>query len=193
MNKPSMKKQFFFINALALITAGFLLVWESPPESFLRPQSGKVQTLPSADSYMHEVTSYKFADSGAKQFTLNSDKASYYNNKSLLIMDSPTLQSTQTSKPETIKIVAEKGLLSTDSETLELIGDVNAHWYTDEGKKQLTAGKITYLITSDTAQAEGGFQLNTPQAQLTGKTLSTDLQNGTTTITSRVRAIYEPH
>ena len=134
-----------------------------------------------------EVTSFKFADSGAKQFTLNSDKASYYNNKSLLIMDSPTLQSTQTSKPETIKIVAEKGLLSTDSETLELIGDVNAHWYTDEGKKQLTAGKITYLITSDTAQAEGGFQLNTPQAQLTGKTLSTDLQNGTTTITSRVR------
>ena len=152
-----MNKQFFFINALALITAGFnLLVWENPPESF-RPQSGKIETLPSADSYMHEVTSFKFADSGAKQFTLNSDKASYYNNKSLLIMDSLRLQSTQTSKPETIKIVAEKGLLSTDSETLELIGDVIAHWNTDEGKKQLTAGKITYLITSDTAQAEGIF------------------------------------
>ena len=188
-----MKKQFFLLNALALITAGFLLIWESPPESFLSPQTGKIEKLPSADSYMHKITSYKFADSGAKQFTLNSDKASYYNNQSLLIMESPRLQSAQTNKLETVEIVADRGHLVTDKETLELSGNVDAQWNTAEGSNQLTAGKITYLITSDTAQAEDGFRLRTPQAQLTGKTLSTDLQKGTTTITSKVRAIYEPH
>ena len=92
-----------------------------------------------------------------------------------------------------LEIVADEGHLVTDKETLELIGNVDAQWNTAEGSNQLTAGKITYLITSDTAQAEDGFQLRTPQAQLAGKTLSTDLQNGTTTITSKVRAIYEPH
>ena len=188
-----MKKQFFLLNALALITAGFLLIWESPPESFLSPLTGKVEKLPSADSYMHEITSYKFADSGIKQFTLNSEKASYYNNQSLLIMESPRLQSAQTDKLETLEIVADRGHLVTDKETLELIGNVDAQWNTAEGSNQLTAGKITYLITSDTAKAEDGFRLRTPQAQLTGKTLSANLQNGTTTITSKVRAIYEPH
>lgn len=187
-----MRKQFFLSTALALTIGGFLLIWESPPESFLSPQIGKVERLPSADSYMHEITSFKFSNTGAKQFTLSSDKASYYNKKSLLVVDNPKLSSAHTNKLNAIKIIADKGYLAADTETLELSGNVDARWNTEEGYNQLTTSKITYLIPSDIARAEDGFQLQTPQAQLTGKTLSTDLQNGTTTITSKVRAIYEP-
>jgi len=94
-----MRKQFFLSTALALTIGGFLLIWESPPESFLKPQTGKVEKLPSADSYMREIISFKFSATGARQFTLSSDNASYYNNKSLLVVENPKLNAAQTSNP----------------------------------------------------------------------------------------------
>jgi len=186
-----MKKQFFLMTILVLTIAGFLLIWESPPESFLMPQVGKVEKLPSADSYMQEITSFKFSDKGERQFTLRSIKASFYNKESLLIVDKPTLSSPKTSNLHALKIVADRGYLAANTETLELKGNIDAQWHSANGRSQLTTDKMTYFIASDIARAEDGFQLKTPQAKVTGKTLSTDLKDGITTITSRVSAVYE--
>ena len=49
-----MKRQFFLLNALALITAGFCLSGK-PARILLSPLTGKVEKLPSADSYMQKL------------------------------------------------------------------------------------------------------------------------------------------
>lgn len=188
-----MKKQFFLSTLLAVTIAGFLLIWESPPESFLSPQTGKLEDLPGADSYMHRVTSFKYSSTGAKELTLSSNKASYYNKNSLLVLENPKLNSAQTNQLSDLKITATTGLLSPETETLELKGNVDARWNTAEGSNHLTASRVTYSLSSHIAAAENDFQLRTPQAQVTGQTLATDLREGTITITSKVRATYEPH
>lgn len=188
-----MKRQLFLMATLAVMIGGFLLVWESPPESFLRLETDKVEQLPSADSYMKEATSYKFSKAGSKQFTLKSANAFFYDQESMLVLESPTFTSIQTDNSASeLTIIADKGHLANDRETLELTGNVSANWNTVNGHTLLTTKKLTYFITDNLAKADHGFQLKTPQAEVTGNSLSTDLKAGITTITSSVNAVYEP-
>jgi hypothetical protein len=39
---------------------GFVLIWDSPPEAFLRQTSSPMDENPQADSYMTAVTSQRF-------------------------------------------------------------------------------------------------------------------------------------
>jgi len=188
-----MKKQFFFLVGLAVITGGFLLVWDSPPESFLRPQTGKVDKLPSADSYMINITSYKFSKDGDKQFSLKSSKMSLFNKKSQLILEKPVLVAKQmVEESGELNVIADSGSLSKDTQIFEFTGQVNANWETTDGQILLTSGRLTYSVPSSTAKAYDGVQLKTPQAEITGKTLSADFQTEIFTIESSVRAVYEP-
>ena len=188
-----MKKQFFFLVSLAVMIAGFVLIWDSPPESFLRAQTGKVDRLPSADSYMINVTSYKFAEDGGKQFSLKSSKMSFFSKKSQLILEKPNLVATQmANKGGEVQIIANNGSLSKNTQTFEFTGQVNANWGTTDKKTLLTAGGLTYFVPSSTAKAYDGVQLKTPQTEMTGETLSADFQAEIFTIESKVRATYEP-
>lgn len=188
-----MKKQFFLMAVLAVMIGSFLLIWESPPESFLRLETSSVEELPSADSYMKGVASHKFSSAGSQQFRLESANAFFYDQGSMLVLESPTFKSTQVSNSASeLTIIAEKGHLANDKGTIELIGQVSADWNTVDGRSLLTAKKLTYFITDNLARADRGFKLKTPQAEVVGNSLSTDLKAGITTITSNVNAVYEP-
>lgn len=67
-----MIRQALLISALIFFVGGFLLIWDSPPESFMRKQTGQVEEVPVADSYMTDVSSLKFSSSGSQQFLLTS-------------------------------------------------------------------------------------------------------------------------
>lgn len=189
-----MKKQFFLMAVLAVMIGGFLLIWESPPESFLRLETNSVDELPSADSYMKGVTSYKFSNTGNQQYRLESTNAFFYNQESMLVLENPTFKASQVDTTASeLSIIADRGLLANDRETIELTGKVSADWSTEEGRNLLTAKKLSYFVNDHLAKADRGFKLKTPQAEVTGKNFATDLKAGITTITSNVNAIYEPN
>jgi len=189
-----MIRQLLLLAVLGVLIGGFLLVWDSPPESFLKSSSAPVERLPDADSYMQNITSYKFTATGKKAFTLQSTKGFFYDQESLLVLDYPRFQaSTAEAITEQVKITADRGELqfSDNGDILQLEGDVNAQWLGSEGLTDLDTQAFSYFIDERIARAQQGFRLRSPQAELTGRALSTDFENGITEIQSQVKAVYE--
>ena len=73
-----MIKQFFFMVCLILVTGSMLLIWDSPPESFLRPEANIVNRLPSADTYMTNIETFIFSSDGSKKYSLKASEMSVF-------------------------------------------------------------------------------------------------------------------
>jgi len=187
-----MIKQFFFMACLIVLTGSFLLLWDSPPESFLRPDSSKVEKLPSADSFMRNIKAFIFSADGAKKYSLKASEMSFFSGHSELKLSQPVFMAHQTdSHGNQFKVEANNGLLSKDTQIFEFNGDVNASWKTIVGETVLAAGRLSYSIEEDSASASGGIQLTTPNTKITGDSLSTSFETEILTIESKVRAVHD--
>ena len=193
-----MIKQVFLVAGLLIFIGGFLLVWDSPPESFLSPQAGQIEETPSADSYMTNVVSHRYDTTGAEQFVLSSPKMDFYTGNGDLILTLPQLVVNQApaankgSEAKRLNLDAKKGHLSDGGETLYLEGNVVALINDSQGVTKLTAADLTFLPSSNIASTEGPFKLLTPEVTLSGNGLKANLRNEVFTIKSKVRAIHEP-
>ena len=193
-----MIKQFSLAFGLLLLISGFLLVWDSPPESFLRNQVSQIEGTPSADSYMTSVVSQRFGADGAEQYVLSSPKMEFFNDNSRLQISELQLAAKRDNNPqepaeaEVINISANSGILNNNGETLLLAGNVIAVVDEPRGTTELTSAKISYKPATYTASAPGRFKLRTPQVTLSGTGLKANLANDVFTIKSNVRAIHEP-
>ena len=56
-----MIRQSFIGTALLIIIGWFLLVWDSPPESFMRNNNAERVQQRQVDSYMASITSQRFS------------------------------------------------------------------------------------------------------------------------------------
>jgi LPS export ABC transporter protein LptC len=185
-----MIKQFLFMVVLISITGSLLLIWESPPESFLRSKTAVVEQLPSADSYMKNIKSYGFSTNGDREFTLVADKMAFYSGSSQLTVTKPIFSS-ETAESEKLQISADSGLLFKKDQIFEFSGNVSANWHNIDNKSFLKAEKLSYLLIKNMAQASGGVSLTTPQTKITGAVLSADFPAKVYKIESGVRAIHE--
>lgn len=187
-----MIKQFFLMACLIVVTGSFLLLWDSQPESFLRSDSGKVEELPIADSYMRNTQAFMFSADGAKKYSLKASEISFFSGLSELKISQPELiaHATDTQKNQ-FKIEANNGLLTKNMQIFEFNGDVIANWKSEAGETVLEAGILSFSIKDDTALARGGVQLTTPTSKITGDRLSVDFESESLKIESRVRGSHE--
>lgn len=186
-----MIKQFFFMVCLIMITGSFLLLWESPPESFSRPDSSKIKELPSADSYMSNIKSFAFSHDGTQKYLLKASELSIFSSLSELKLAKPIFIAFQSDNKTQVHINAKNGLLTKNTQIFEFNGDVSVNWETVDGGTNLRAGSLSYSLTEDSASAEGGVQLTTPNTKMIGDTLSADFDSDSITIESRVRGTHE--
>ena len=84
-----MIRQALLTFILALMVGGFLLIWDSPPESFIRQRDGQFDKDPRADSYMKEITSRSFSTEGSEKFSLSSPRMEFFTGSSILTLDKP--------------------------------------------------------------------------------------------------------
>ena len=187
-----MIKQFFLTACLILVTGSFLLLWDSPPESFLRPDGSKVENLPSADSYMSNIKSYIFSSDGTKKYALEASEIAIYSGISELKLSRPLLVAYNTNSQQAqFEIKADSGMLYKNSKIFEFDGNVNANWQTEKGASVLQAGNLAYALNEDNASADGGIELTTPNASLSGESLSVNFFSKILKIESRVRGIHD--
>lgn len=187
-----MIKQFSLVFSLLLLIGGFLLVWDSPPESFMRSQVGQIEQTPSADSYMTSVVSRRFSADGTEQYILSSPKIDFFNENSKLQLSDPQLLARQGQEEVLTKINARTGILTDNGKTLYLVGNVVAVVDKPTGITELTAATVSYRPASHIASTAGRFKLRTPQVTLSGTGLKANLANEVFTIKSKVRAVREP-
>lgn len=188
-----MIRQALLISALIFFVGGFLLIWDSPPESFMRKQTGQVEEVPVADSYMTDVSSLKFSSSGRQQFLLTSTRAEFFNKKSELTLKQPNIVTIEElTNSDQLSIKAKHGTLSNNGNEVFLQDDVVAITTADEGQTILTSDDMTYLPNSNSATNKGPFKLKSPEVKLSGTGLSANFTNEVFIIKSQVRAIHEP-
>lgn len=186
-----MIKQFFLTACLIVVTGSFLLLWESPPESFSRPDSSKIEELPSADSYMSNIESFVFSDDGTNQYLLKASKLSIFTGRSELKLDKPVFIAYQNDNRALFYVEAKTGFLSKNTQIFEFNGNVNANWETASGEANLSADSLSYSLKEDSASAEGDVQLTTPNTKMTSDSLSADFDSELLKVESRVRGVHE--
>ena len=187
-----MIRQFLYVVLLTTLTSVLLLVWDSPPESFLRTESGKVDQLPIADSYMKNIKSHLYSTDGDRQSTLEASKISFFSDQSQLFIEQPMFLSlSAVANSGQLTVAANDGIFLRDKQILEFSGKVSASWQTKNGQALLKTSKLLYYIDNGIAKTSGGSHLQTPQAKISGSTLTADFQTEVFKVESRVRAIHE--
>jgi lipopolysaccharide export system protein LptC len=185
-----------FSAFLVFFVGGFLLVWDSSPDSFMRNQSPQVDSIPRADSYMTDIISRQFSDTGKEKFILSAPKVELFSNTSETLLTEPELISFRRkaglAKTKTVRINAKNGVLTGTGEILILTNNVVVTIETAEGKTQLNTERLVYVPSSETASTAAPFDLISPQVKISGKGLEADFSNQKYTLKSEVQAVHEP-
>jgi LPS export ABC transporter protein LptC len=176
---------------LAFMIGGFVLIWDSPPESFLRQTNSQMDEHPQADSYMTAVTSQRFSALGSEQFKLSSPRIEFFQGQSTVNLEQPRFIG-QGDIRRPIELSANSGHLDSANGRLELKDNVQALMTTAEGSATLTTARLTYLIDSSIARTDQPFKLLSEQSKASGTGLEIDLVNETFAIQSKVRVTHDP-
>jgi lipopolysaccharide export system protein LptC len=188
-----MIRQFLLGFGLLIMVGGFLLIWDSPPKSFMRQQQGQVEKVPRADSYMTAVTSRRFSKTGSEQLIISSPKIELYTGDSKVLMSQPSILSIdQQTGANAVTLNAQQGSLSNDGETLTLSGNVVAVIDGQQGSSQLSTDTLSYVPETNIATTDDRFKLVTPQVKISGKGLNANLASEVFTIKSKVQAVHDP-
>ena len=187
-----MIKQFFFMVCLILVTGSMLLIWDSPPESFLRQEANLVNKLPSADTYMTNVETFIFSSDGSKKYSLTASEMSLFSDQAEVKLIKPQFRALEIGiQRSEVNITANQGLITKSSQAIQFIGDVEANWQAHKGPTALTAGALNYSVKEDSASATNGIKLMTPDSSIIGESFSADFKTELLRIESGVRATHD--
>ena len=189
-----MIRQSFIGTALLIIIGWFLLVWDSPPESFMRNNNADRVQQRQVDSYMASITSQRFSATGEQLFLLTSPKMQLFTGDSRLELTQPrfiALPKGANNKGKGVAFLADFGTLSGTGDRLSLIGNVKAVITGTEQEKTLTSTSLEYQPTKMIISTEDNFTLKTVQSSLVGKGLVGDLNKDLFTIKSKVHGVHD--
>jgi len=187
-----MIKQFLLMAGLIVVTGSFLLLWDSPPESFLRPENSKVEQLPTADSYMRNIKAFIFSADGAKKYSLEASEMSFFSGLSELKLSQPVFMTHSANNQNgEFKVRANNGTVFKKTQIFEFNGDVNANWDNIAGNTAIEADRLSYSIEKDVASASGGVKLTSPNSKISGDSLLANFETKVLKIESRVRGTHD--
>jgi LPS export ABC transporter protein LptC len=176
---------------LAFMIGGFVLIWDSPPEAFLRQTSSQMDEKPQADSYMTSVTSRRFSENGSEQFSLSSPRIDFFQGESTVKLQQPRFLA-QGDATQPVALTAGSGLLDSASGRLDLQDNVLGQLTSAEGVATLITERLTYFVDSSIATTDQPFKLLSEQGKASGTGLKIDLINETFAIQSNVRVTHDP-
>lgn len=177
---------------LILVTGSLLLIWDSPPESFLRPETNLVDKLPSAETYMTNIQTLIFSTDGSKKYSLTATEMALFSNQIEAKLIAPSFVALEIGNQHSeVNVTANQGLISKRSQAIQFMGNVKANWQVDKGPAALTAGTFIYSIEEDSVSATNGIRLVTPESAISGDSFSADFETELLKIESGVRATHD--
>ena len=186
-----MIKQTLLAVAVLILVGGFVLVWDSPPDAFLRDKPGEVDDVPEVDAFMSDVTSDLYAADGARRYRLSSANVEMYEYQQILKLQKPRLFANN-QEGQITTLAANAGWLSVTLEKLQLTGDVRMENSQENQSSLLLTQQLDYLIGNQTLATEKEFHLLNGGADIRGVGLTADLANQRYQIASKVRVSHEP-
>ena len=186
-----MIKQLLLWFSALLLAGGFALVWDSPPESFLRQQKPKVNRVSDADSYMTGVTSYRYNHDGARNLTIHSPRLEFYQRGKSVQLSDPQVNAI-TQNGEKITLTASYGQYVGEANQLSLYQKVNAVVAGKQGDTTMNSSQMEYDVDRNTISIADQFTLQTPASTVSGRGLQAELNQQSYKIKADVRATHDP-
>ena len=185
-----MTKNYALIISAALLTIGFLLVWDSPPESFLKKSEGLTEAMPLADSYMRKVNTRVFSLDGQVQFSLYAPQINFFRNVSEISVLDPIVISQENSGRK-VEISARSGVLNQISHQIELNGNVHITVGLGSDIAKLETEKLTYFSDDGLVESDRDFEFENIRGKVYGTGIEAYPNKGHYKFLAKVQGIYE--
>ena len=188
-----MIRQIFFVSVSLLMLGWFLIVWDSPPESFLQQKNKKVFTQDSIDSFMTNSETQIYSNNGKKMLTLKATKLESLEGEKILTLYEPrALGSSQNESFEisSFSLSSKKGTFDPERGDLQLFNSVEGILQTSAGQRNLSSPSINYNIPTMALSSQSRFNLQEENHEITGEKFLIDLKNNNTILFSKISATY---
>ena len=188
-----MIRQIFFISVSLLMLGWFLIVWDSPPESFLQQKNKKIFTQDSIESFMTNSETQIYSNNGKKMLTLKATKLESLEGEKILTLYEPrALGSSQNESFEisSFSLSSEKGTFDPEKGDLKLFNSVEGILQTSTGQRNLSSSSINYNIPRMALSSQNRFNLQEENHEITGEKFLIDLKNNNTILFSKISATY---
>ena len=188
-----MIRQIFFVSVSLLMLGWFLIVWDSPPESFLQQKNKKIFTQDSIESFMTNSETQIYSNNGKKMLTLKATKLESLEGEKILTLYEPrALGSSQNESFEisSFSLSSEKGTFDPEKGDLKLFNSVEGILQTSTGQRNLSSSSINYNIPTMALSSQSRFNLQEENHEITGEKFLIDLKNNNTILFSKISATY---
>ena len=188
-----MIRQIFFVSVSLLMLGWFLIVWDSPPESFLQQKNKKIFTQDSIESFMTNSETQIYSNNGKKMLTLKATKLESLEGEKILTLYEPrALGSSQNESFEisSFSLSSKKGTFDPERGDLQLFNSVEGILQTSAGQRNLSSPSINYNIPTMALSSQSRFNLQEENHEITGEKFLIDLKNNNTILFSKISATY---
>ena len=188
-----MIRQIFFLSVSLLMLGWFLIVWDSPPESFLQQKNKKIFSQDSIESFMTNSETQIYSNNGKKMLTLKATKLESLEGEKILTLYEPrALGSSQNESFEisSFSLSSKKGTFDPERGDLQLFNSVEGILQTSAGQRNLSSSSINYNIPTMALSSQSRFNLQEKNHEITGEKFLIDLKNNNTILFSKISATY---
>ena len=188
-----MIRQIFFVSVSLLMLGWFLIVWDSPPESFLQQKNKKIFTQDSIESFMTNSETQIYSNNGEKMLTLKATKLESLEGEKILTLYEPrAIGSNQNESFEisSFSLSSKKGTFDAEKGDLKLFNSVEGILQTSAGQRNLSSSSINYNIPTMALSSQSRFNLQEKNHEITGEKFLIDLKNNNTILFSKISATY---
>ena len=188
-----MIRQIFFVSVSLLMLGWFLIVWDSPPESFLQQKNKKIFTQDSIESFMTNSETQIYSNNGEKMLSLKATKLESLEGEKILTLYEPrAIGSNQNESFEisSFSLSSKKGTFDAEKGDLKLFNSVEGILQTSAGQRNLSSSSINYNIPTMALSSQSRFNLQEKNHEITGEKFLIDLKNNNTILFSKISATY---
>jgi len=185
-----MKNLLFFLSLVAVAWVSVLL-WDSPPELLFKSKKTRLESLPTADSYMHNTTTIKFDESGRQTYLLTATTGLYFSGDDRFQLEAPklTARKSQTGA-EPWQLTADVARSTSQGELVLLEGNVYAWQQTPRGLNEFFTTDISYAPGKNFAETQAPVKMSHPQGITTGIGMEADFNTDTYRLLANVESKY---
>jgi len=184
--------------AVAALLATFIILWESPPEAFLRDRGDSDKSGPSARAYLTGVSTQQYDEQGRLAYSFTADRVSHFQMH-------PKRRSardyTELEKPRLIMfrgnedpwhLSAIKGV--SQGKTITLRGEVRI-WREDQSgeRAELSTSELVVTPEQQYAQTDKPVTISAPGSLTEAGGMKLNIKQDRWVLTSRVKGKYEPY
>lgn len=185
-------RNLFLLITLFTGLSGFLILWDTTPEIFLRPITASQHELPRADSYMNGTESVKFAATGEKEYVLTTSKSLYFQDQEFWEAEDIHITAyTGKDRNHPWELKADRGELQLQKDIITLRGNVEG--WQDTGvdeRRRLTTSELIYHPKQKLARTDMPLTLSSQEGTTTATGMTADFSNQVFRLLENVKGQY---